>query len=218
MDPKFWIDRWQRADTGFHQKTVHDLLARHWPSLGLKRGAQVFVPLCGKSLDMVWLADEGMNVLGIELSELAVDSFFSERARAPGVETAGVHKIKRAGPYELWAGDFFSMPAEATRRISAVFDRASLVAMPRTMQQAYADKMAALVPSGVPVLLVSLDFDPSQMEGPPFPVPAAQVERLFGGAFRITRLEARDGLPMSQNLAKRGLTALEESVYRMVRR
>jgi thiopurine S-methyltransferase len=178
----------------------------------------VFVPLCGKSLDMVWLAEQGHSVLGVELSELAIDAFFDERSRRPAAQTIGEFLVKRAGPYELWIGDYFAFPASATRHITAVFDRASLVAMPFVMQQAYAAKIAGLTPSGVPVLLVSLAFDPSQMNGPPFSIPERQVEALFKDSFHILRLESRDGLAASENLRKRGLTELEETIYLLRRR
>ncbi len=218
MEPKFWIERWQKADTGFHQDAAHDFLRKHWASLGVPDGAPVLVPLCGKSLDMVWLADQGHEVIGVELSEIAVDAFFTERSRQPGVEQPGEFTVKRAGPYEIWTGDFFELSPGVTRRVGAVFDRAALVAMPRVMQHAYAQKLAALTPSGVPVLLVALDYDPSQMEGPPFPLSPSHVKALFSDNFRVIELERRDGLAASQNLKKRGLTALDEIAYMMVRR
>jgi thiopurine S-methyltransferase len=218
MDAQFWNDRWQRSDIGFHQKSVHDLLMKYWPDLNLRRGSQVFVPCCGKSLDMVWLAEQGHSVLGVELSELAVDSFFDERSRRPATQAVGTFAAKRAGPYELWCGDYFDLAPDVTRHIAAVFDRASLVAMPWSRQRDYADKLAALTPSGVPMLLISLAYDPSQMEGPPFSVPQRQVESLFDQHFHLTRLEARDGLAASDNLRKRGLTQLEEAAYLLKRR
>jgi thiopurine S-methyltransferase len=217
MEPTFWLDRWQRADTGFHQKTVHDLLAKHWPALGVASGAEVFVPLCGKSSDMAWLADQGLRVKGIELSELALASFFAERGLEPAKETSGEHTIWRAGPYELWCGDYFSLPSTVTAHAAAAFDRAALVAMPPRMQKAYAEKLAELLPAGSSTLLVSLDFDGSKMPGPPFPISDREIQELFGAAFRIETLERRDGLEMSQNLKQRGLTALDEAAYRLVR-
>jgi thiopurine S-methyltransferase len=218
MQPSFWLDRWQRADIGFHQDTAHDFLPRHWLALGVAKGAQVLVPLCGKSLDMVWLAEHGHEVVGVELSALAVDGFFAERSRTPGIETSGAFTVKRAGPYEIWCGDYFALDPAVTRRIGGVFDRAALVALPHVMQQAYADQLAALTPSGAAVLLVALDYDPSEMEGPPFPISPDQVAALFAAAFRISVLERRDGLAASPNLRQRGLTALEETAYRLVRR
>lgn len=218
MDPSFWQDRWQRADIGFHQRTAHDLLVKHWPSLGLKVGSSVFVPLCGKSLDMVWLAERGHTVIGNELSELAVDAFFAERSRRPGVQRIEPFTVKRAGPWEIWCGDYFALSPEVTRRVGAVFDRAALVAMPRILQRKYADQLANLTPSGAKVFLVTLDYDPSEMEGPPFPIPRGGVAGLFGGAFKIRLVEARDGLARSGNLKKRGLRHVEEAVYLIERR
>jgi thiopurine S-methyltransferase len=218
MEPKFWLERWQRADIGFHQAIAHDFLERHWSALAVPKTAQVFVPLCGKSLDMVWLADRGHSVLGSELSELAVDQFFSERSRAPATVKESEFTVKRAGPYEIWCGDHFKLEPAVTRRIGGVFDRAALVAMPHVLQEAYAAQLTALTPSGVPVLLVALNYDPSEMEGPPFQIGPEQIEALFARAFQIEVLERRDGLAASQNLRKRGLTALEETAIRLVRR
>lgn len=218
MEPKFWLERWQRADIGFHQAIAHDFLERHWSTLNVPKTAQVLVPLCGKSLDMVWLAERGHSVLGSELSEVAVDQFFAERSRAAAAVKEPEFTVKRAGPYEIWCGDHFKLEPAVTRRIGGVFDRAALVAMPHVLQEAYAAKLAELTPSGVPVLLVALNYDPSEMEGPPFPIGPEQIEALFSRAFQIEVLERRDGLAASQNLKKRGLTALEETAFRLVRR
>jgi thiopurine S-methyltransferase len=218
MDHAFWLDRWGKADTGFHQVAAHDFLLRHWSAIGVPKGAQVLVPLCGKSNDMVWLADQGHPIIGTELAGLAVDQFFAERTRTPATVIEGAFTVKRAGPFELWCGDHLALDPAVTRRIGGVFDRAALVAMPRVMQKAYADKLAELTPSDVPVLLVTLDYDPSEMDGPPFPIPAERVDELFGSNFRISLLEKRDGLASSANLRKRGLTALSETAWKLVRR
>ena len=79
MQPEFWHDRWQRNQIGFHQEQVNPCLERLWPQLELPRGARVLVPLCGKSLDLSWLAASGFEVLGVELSQTAVEQFFSEQ-------------------------------------------------------------------------------------------------------------------------------------------
>lgn len=218
MDHSFWLDRWQKSDIGFHQPSAHDFLERHWPVLGVPKGCEVLVPLCGKSKDMVWLADHGHAVIGTELAQSAIDQFFAERSRAPSSVTEGAFTVKRAGPFALWCGDHLALDPAVTRRIGGVFDRAALVAMPRVMQQPYADKLSALTPSGVPVLLVSLDYDPSEMDGPPFPISPDRIEALFGHDFRITLLEKRDGLSASQNLKNRGLSSLQEMAWKLVRR
>ena len=77
MQPDFWHQRWSENQIGFHQSAPTPLLLKHWPTLGIAPGAQVFVPLAGKSLDMAWLASQGHRVLGVELSQLAVEQFFA---------------------------------------------------------------------------------------------------------------------------------------------
>jgi thiopurine S-methyltransferase len=218
MDHKFWLERWQNSDIGFHQEAAHDSLVRHWPAIGVPKSAQVLVPLCGKSLDMAWLVGQGYAVIGTELAVAAVDQFFAERSRTPASVTHGAFVVKRAGPFEIWCGDHLQLDPAVTRRIGGVFDRAALVAMPRVMQQAYADQLAALTPAGIPVLLVALDYDPSEMDGPPFPITPQRIEELFGANFRITLLERREGLSISRNLQRRGLSWLDEATYKLVRR
>jgi thiopurine S-methyltransferase len=217
MEPKFWRDRWEAGDIGFHQADVHDLLIAHWPRLGLPPGSAVFVPLCGKSRDMAWLAANGHRVIGCELAEVAVDAFFAEQGLEPAVEQVGAHSVKRAGPYEIWCGDVFELPASVTAEAAAVYDRAALIAFPPPFQKRYAIKLMELVPDRAPILLVALAFDQSEVAGPPFSTGLQTILFAFGPGFRLTLLESRDGLEKSENLRKRGLTRLVESIYRLDR-
>ena len=156
MDPDFWRDRWQRQDIGFHQAESHDQLRRHWPALGIAPGSPVFVPLCGKSLDMVWLAGQGHRVIGAELSEIAIDDFFAERGLVPAVRNEGSFRVKTAEAYELWCGDIFDLPQGAVAGVAGVYDRAALVAFPAELQPRYAAKLKELVPPAAPILLVKV--------------------------------------------------------------
>jgi thiopurine S-methyltransferase len=213
MEPQFWNDRWQSGEIGFHKGEVHDLLEKYWPSLGLAPGSEVFVPLCGKSLDMVWFAEQGHRVVGAELSEIAVDSFFAERGLVPRVETLGGFEVKRAGAYEIWQGDFFDLPARATKNVAAVYDRAALVALPSAMQPRYAAKLCEIVPAAAQIVAIGLSYPQGQMSGPPFSVSLARIADLFSRTHVIRLLESRDGLEQSLNLKQRGVTALEECLY-----
>jgi thiopurine S-methyltransferase len=218
METQFWNDRWQSGEIGFHKGEVHDLLVKHWPSLGLAPGSRVFVPLCGKSLDMVWLAEQGHRIVGAELSEIAVDAFFAERGLATTVETLGGFQVKSAGAYEIWQGDIFDLPARATKNVAAVYDRASLVAFPPAMQPRYAAKLGEIVPAAAPLVIIGLSYPPNQLQGPPFSTPLARIADLLSRTFRISLLESRDGLEQSQNLKQRGVTALEECLYVLKRK
>jgi len=213
MDLTFWRARWQNKDIGFHQPVIHELLQKHWPQLGLAANSQVFVPLCGKSLDMVWLAEQGHRVIGAELSEIAIDDFFAERGLEPAVREVGKFLVKSAGAYELWCGDIFELPSDAVSGVAGVYDRAALVAFPAGLQRRYAAKLKELAPAGAPVLLITLDYDAECMTGPPFAVPRDQVDRLFADSYAISELECRDALDLNPRFRQRGLTALEECAY-----
>ena len=131
MEPTFWRERWARNQIGFHLPQVNPHLQRHWPQLGLAAGAQVLVPLCGKSLDLVWLASHGHPVLGVELSEQAVQAFFSEQGLTPRISQHGVFSVYQADVIEVWCGDFFALDAEAVADCCALYDRAALIALDR---------------------------------------------------------------------------------------
>jgi len=216
-DPNFWLERWQNNEIGFHSEDVQPALIKHWPMLHMPRGARVFVPLCGKTLDMAWLAAAGHVVVGSELSPLAVDAFFAERELTPQTRSQPPFTIKSMGSYELWCGDFFALDKNEIN-VSAAYDRAALVAMPPDLQPHYAAKMAELLPAGAKVLLIGLDYDPKEMQGPPFNVPKARVQDMFGKDFDVSVIDARDGLTKSEHLKKRGITWLEEASYLLVRR
>ena len=218
MDPQFWTGRWRDNDIGFHQKAVHDLLPRYWPELSVAPGAAVLVPLSGKSLDMVWLADQGHEVFGIELSELAVDAFFSERGLKPASVAQAAGTLKLGGPYSLYCGDFFKVPPQATDHVAAVYDRASLVALPPDMRKAYAQHLMALTPRGAKVLVISLDYDAARMNGPPFAIPRAEVEALFEPYAGVRFLEEREVIGTSPNVRAKGVTSLLEAACVLERR
>jgi len=149
MEPKFWQERWARNQIGFHLPEVNPYLLRYWPSLTLAQGAKVLVPLCGKSLDLMWLASNGYHVLGVELSEQAVDAFFREQNLTPRITWHGVFKVYQADLIEIWCGDFFALDAGALADCTALYDRAALIALPplkRAVRRAVEQPVAAGLP------------------------------------------------------------------------
>jgi thiopurine S-methyltransferase len=218
MDKAFWQERWQRHDIGFHQPHIHEQLRRLWPSLALPSESTVFVPLAGKSRDMVWLATQGHHIIGVELSDIAVGEFFGEGGQIPDRTPAGAFEISSAGPFKIYCGDFFELPSEVLRDVVAVYDRAALIALPPGMRAYYAETLTRILPPQAIILLIAIDYPEHEFAGPPFTVPPGEVHRLFGNAFEIEVLETRDGLAASENLRKRGATRLEETAYLLRRR
>lgn len=218
MNPDFWHERWREGQIGFHQPDFHPALLRYWPGIGIPAGGRVFVPLCGRSLDMVWLARQGHGVIGVELSPIAVDGFFHHEGLTPSVAEIGRLRRHAAGRYELLEGDFFDVSAGMLGTIEGWYDRAALVALPPATRREYAGHLAALVPPGVRGLLMTLDYPQQQMDGPPFAVTADEVHELLHGTFELAELESRDVLAENPRFAERGLDRLAETVFRLVRR
>ncbi|WP_369300527.1 thiopurine S-methyltransferase [Pseudomonas sp. N2-5-1-1] len=217
MEPKFWQERWARNQIGFHLPEVNPYLQRHWPKLALVEGAKVLVPLCGKSLDLMWLASLGYRVLGVELSEQAVQAFFSEQGLVPRISQRGVFKVYQADLIEVWCGDFFALDAEALADCSALYDRAALIALPPLMRAQYAEHLNALLRPGCQGLLITLDYDQTQKAGPPFAVTDDEVKVLLGSHWTVQVVEEQDILGESWKFVQDGVTRLEERVYQLTK-
>ena len=147
MHPEFWHQRWADNQIGFHQDTPTPLLLKHWPALDIPAGAQVFVPLAGKSLDMAWFAAQGYRVLGVELSQLAIEQFFVEHGLQPDIRESKYGRHYSANGIELICGDAFALDAQALHDCVAVFDRAALIALPPELRQRYAREVYAKLPA-----------------------------------------------------------------------
>jgi len=218
MDPDFWLQRWQHNQIGFHQEQVNTHLERYWGHLQLPANGRVFVPLCGKSRDLLWLRAQGHEVLGIEISPIAVRDFFAENDLVAELGQQGAFQCWRSDGIELLLGDYFDLQPDDLAGCRAVFDRASLIALPREMRIAYRDRMLAIAPAGAPTLLITLEYPQQQMDGPPFSVLQDEVGSLYGQSHHIELLQDFDALAENPNLRAKGLTRLQERVYRLLPR
>ena len=215
MHAEFWQARWARSEIGFHSPQVNPYLLRHWPDLAVAAGAKVLVPLCGKSVDMAWLASLGYQVVGVELARQAVEDFFSEQQLQPQISEEGAFVVYRAGAVEIYCGDFFALTAQQLQGCQALYDRAALIALPPEMRERYAAHLAQVLPVGCQGLLVTLDYPQEQMAGPPFAVPDSEVQQLLGAAWQLECIEAADVLGENWKFLQRGLQRLDERVYRL---
>ena len=218
MDPAFWHQRWAENKIGFHQDKPTPLLLKHWPAVGVAPGARVFVPLSGKSLDLAWFAEQGHEVLGVELSQRAVEQFFEEHALVPTITESRHGRHYTAGRIELICGDAFALDAEVLASCDAVYDRAALIALPDGLRRRYARELYARLPRGCRGLLITLEYPAHEKAGPPFPVPADEVRALYGADWDLALLERRDILAQQPSFQAEGVTDLHTSAWRLDRR
>ncbi len=187
MKHDFWHQRWSEGRIGFHQADFNPYLKKYWQLLSLAADDRVFVPLCGKSKDMLWLREQGHEVIGVELNASACEAFFAENGAEPECNQKSGFVVRSVDGVELMCGDFFSLNTEDLRDVGAVYDRAALIALPQEMRIQYAEHLTQILPKGVQILLITLEYDGDG--GPPFSVQGSEVERLFGAAFEIECLE-----------------------------
>lgn len=219
MDASFWRGRWRREETGWHSSTVNRHLERHWPSLVTGPGGRVLVPLCGKSLDLEWLADRGHEVVGVELSELACHQFFQDRDLDPEVSTSGAFQVHETPGMRLLCGDMFALTPGDVGEVSYWYDRAALIALSPAQRPTYERVMASALPSGARGLLIGLAYPPDQKSGPPFPVPEEEVLQTWSPDFDVEVVERADVVDDEPRFRQVwGLTELIQTLYVLRRR
>jgi thiopurine S-methyltransferase len=217
MDKAFWIERWRRDEIGFHLPRPHPLLVRFVATYGLVPDATVFVPLCGKSLDIGYLASLGYRVVGVELSELAVEQLFRSLGITPQVTRCGHVRRWQAGRVTVFEGDFFELTASALGPVDLVFDRAALVALTPAMRERYSARMID-VTRAAPQLLISFEYPQAQMQGPPFSVAEPELTRLYGRDYDLTVLHRQEINGGAGRLRAHSLSSLVEVAWRLTPR
>lgn len=209
MDHEFWQARWEQGQLGFHQSQTHPELTRYFPSFQLS-GARVLVPLCGKSLDLDWLVQEGHEVVGVEFVEEAVRAYFAERGlEAERTEWGGLPAY-RSGKITLIQGDFYAVRSSFAGQFDAAYDRAAWVAIAPSDREKYVERMRDLLRPGARLLL--LNFEHDLRSGPPHSIPEQEVKDSWRG-FSLELVSQQDLLPREPRFAERGATRFVEQVW-----
>lgn len=188
MDKSFWQQKWDKNEIGFHESAANPLLVNHFKSLGLNSGQRIFLPLCGKTLDIAWLLSQGCNVAGAELVEVATQQLFEELKVTPTITQLGEIKRYSAQNLDLFVGDIFKLTQDTLGTVDAIYDRAALVALPKEMRLNYSAHLRAIT-KNAPQLLIALEYDQSLVDGPPFSVTADEVRLHYEKNYSMKELE-----------------------------
>jgi thiopurine S-methyltransferase len=213
MKKEFWLERWERQEIGFHQDEVNAHLISYREALDPAPGSTVFVPLCGKSRDMLWLREQGHPVIGVELSPIAVEAFFVENGYTPNTSMLRNFRQCEADGIRILCGDFFDLTADDLEGVATVYDRASLVALPPEMRQKYANHLLDILRPEAKILLITFEYDQAAMSGPPFAVTPEEVYALYGKRAKVEKLETFDILEDTPRFKARGLSRLHENIF-----
>ena len=214
-----WWARWQERRIGFHLPEVNPLLIRHVHSLATdthpNETSCILVPLCGKSKDLIWLQRHFHEVIGVGLVPQAVRAFGEENQITPTHSSRDPFATYQYGNLTLLQGDIFQMSSKhlEDQPIQAVFDRASLIALPNELRKNYVALLRSLVSPNTKLLLVMLAYEDGVISGPPHSVPENEIFELFAFAANIELLGKQDILPESPNFQKAGLRWAYEAVY-----
>jgi len=213
MEHDFWHKRWHEQQIGFHLPEYNERLIQHHPALNLKPEENVFIPLCGKTKDIHFFVEKNCSVIGCELSPIAVQDFFHEnelQAVTNDVAFSGL-KLHQVGDISIYEGDFFALDKEQLSSVSVCYDRAALVALPKEMRRSYSQKLISTLPDSVRMLLVTLEYDQSLKQGPPFSVLEEEVYSLYQDSFKITKLATDNTDEKQKSASSQGLVMIEKT-------
>ena len=208
MDASFWLQKWEKNEIfGFHKSEANPLLVKYFKKLSVAKGGRIFIPLCGKTLDIAWLLSKGYRVAGAELVETAIEQLFEELGVAPKISGVGKMKHYSANNIDIFVGNIFDLSGKMLGPVDAMYDRAALVALPEQARKRYTAHMMEIT-NKAPQLLVNYEYDQNLLEGPPFSVSNEEVKQHYKESYDLTLMASLDvegGL--------KGVCAAKENVW-----
>ena len=208
-----WLEFWENSEINWHSDAVTQELEEYLEWLKLEPGDKVFFPLCGKSLDMIYILNQGFSIIGVELSEIGIKQFFHENGLEFTISQVGEFDLYSGINIEIYCGDFFSLTSKHLCDVKAVFDRKSLIALDRNLRQKYVKHLNDIMSLGVRMLLITLHYPQHQMSGPPFSVDKSEVESLFSMTFKYQELKAFQDIENRSKLVRAGIDYIDNAAY-----
>lgn len=188
MEADYWHNLWDKKETGWHLEDTNRLLVKHFSKLKLKKESRVFVPLCGKTVDIKWLLQQGYRVVGVELNKTAVEELFKYLQLEASIKEVGSLYLYSAYNIDIFLGDIFELNRKLLGRVDATYDRGAIVALPPKMRKRYTVLISEIT-DRANQLLISFDYDQSSMDGPPFSVDKTLLSTYYSNLYKITLLE-----------------------------
>ncbi|MGH1405247.1 MAG: thiopurine S-methyltransferase [Rhodomicrobiaceae bacterium] len=207
MDENFWHERWKNNEIPFHESVANKHLVNNFDKLQINEKSRIFIPLCGKTLDIGWLLSRGYRVVGAELSEFAITELFKQLEVTPVIKDTGSLKCYSAANLDIFVGNIFELKIEEIGLVDAIYDRGAYVALPEEIRSQYSQHMKNIT-KNAPQLLIAYEYNQDLMKGPPFSIPPTELEINYNDTYKITNLNSQDvegGL--------KGICAAKENVW-----
>ena len=212
-DRNGWVTRWREGRIQFHVDKVNPILDRYVDRLLPEGSGRVLVPLCGKSLDLGWLVEQGHEVVGVELVEKAVEDLFNGIGGSPTISPQGEFQSWQSNGLEVLVGDLLELDANVSGKFDAIWDRAAFVALRPSDRDRYAPHLQEFLRPNGRILLSTIAYDGSKMEGPPFSVSANEVHRRFGNSLSVEKLEESINNDPNPCFTENGIGRVLEEVW-----
>ncbi|MFN3852457.1 MAG: thiopurine S-methyltransferase [Spirosomataceae bacterium] len=206
MEASFWIKSWELGGfyTSFHRRDIHPYVLEYMTPDEIEN-KNILVPLCGKTLDMLYLAQYANKVIGVELVEEAIVQFFDENNLPYEMIDDETYV---SGNITLLKKDFMALTTEEIGQIDWIYDRASLVALPYEMRVDYLRAIDRLSDVGTKQLIITLEYFPL-INSAPFCIKPNEVDDYYGAGHIIKHVE-RPNLPNHGMVRKWNLDYLIE--------
>ena len=212
QDMEFWHNRWHTQQIGWHRAVYNDMLLKHWPTINAAENSKVMVPLCGKSLDMLWLAEQGYSVVGLEMVEKAIQDFFAENDLEYTSKITENHTEYSSQNITIYQGNVLDI-VSGKIDADAWYDRAAMIAIDPSTRQSYVEQLRSQTKPGAVGLLITFAYPQEQMAGPPFALYDEHVFDLFHDGFTVECLET----VRLEDEKDRGLSEIHSSVFKITR-
>lgn len=214
-DNHLWLQLWREQRLDFHERVANRFLTRFWPGMDHRQGSRVFVPLCGKSQDMIWLAGQGHEVIGVELSPIAVKAFFKENGLRPVKRRVAGFTRWQHGRISILCGDYFALTRATLGQVDTVYDRAALTALPADVRRLYVAHLQGLTAADTDVFLLTVeDGEDDVPTDQPLRVDE-EIEALYAAAFDIRLAHAERVLETDPQAPDEPPVQAEYKLYRL---
>ena len=188
MEAEFWHKLWDTNEIGFHNEKVNELFLKNFPHLELKKNSRIFIPLCGKTVDIKWLLDNDYNVVGVELNETAIKELFNYLKLEAAIETIGSLTLYSAANINIYVGDIFKLDKSTLGKVDLIYDRGAIVALPSKMRKKYTSLLVDIT-KYAQQLIISYEYDQNLMKGPPFSVNESLLKDYYSNYYDFRLME-----------------------------